>query len=186
MDDHPPFSEPSRVRIRGGERRVASAVRLRRPSVPVAEMEDYTTSDWDASSFGLFGEGADPAACPECGRTGFFGPRFVEPDVKCRSCRFCGFWQRTDSVPERHLPTSHDCADWPKISRAAYVWWVAPTIDFYECPFCNARVDVPLSIVPAPIEDIDHPWWKVPQQKPQQVYQRLWNNWTFSAGRTIL
>lgn len=192
MSETPPRRPPhelARFRVRGADRatELAPKVRLRRPSVPVtARSGDYTRSDWDAESFALFAEGADPPACPECGRTAFFGPRFVEPNRRYRGCRFCGFWQEVDGAPEQYLPTVHDCAKWPECSRSPYIWWVSPDTESYPCPYCHEDVAVALCITPVPYEDPDHPWWKIPQGRTQSFYQRLWRNWEVSSGRTVL
>jgi hypothetical protein len=183
-----PAYETARFRVLGNEptksHQPSSA--QGRISTAVVQAGEYMESDWDAESYQIFAEGAAPGACPECGRTGFYGPRFVEPNNKYRACRFCGFWQRTGGVSQRYLPTAHSCSQWPEVSKARYIWWVAPETDSYQCPFCHDTVAVAVSLVPVPAEDQDHPWWKVPQNRPQSFYHRLWKNWECSAGRTIL
>lgn len=184
---YPPYE--ARVRILGGQ----ATTKVRRPTpapgrltVPVVSTGEYTVSDWEAESYAVFAEGGDPLPCPECGRTGFYGPRFVEPDRKIRSCRFCGFWQRVGDAPQQFVPTAHDCDEWPECSRAPYIWWTAPSINSYPCPYCRGTVVVAASLVSVPNDDPDHPWWKIPQGRSQSFYQRLWKNWPCSAGRTVL
>ncbi len=152
----------------------------------VAGVGPFSEGDWDAESFALFAEGANPRPCPHCERTGFYGPRFAEPDLKYRACRFCGLWQEVGGAPGRYVPTSHDCEEWPVISKAPYLWWVAPETRSYVCPFCELLVAVSLAKVPVPSDTPDHPWWKIPQHRRQSFYQRLWQNWECSAGRTVL
>lgn len=177
----------ARFRVLGGEVPSPSLGSMSaKPVVPVPEIGEYTRPDWDAESYALFAEGGDPGGCPDCGRTGFYGPRFVEPDLRCRACRFCGFWQFVEERAVRFLPTGHGCAQWPEVSKAPYIWWVPPDSDSYDCPFCEHLVEVPLSLLIVPFEDSEHPWWKIPQRRTQSFYQRLWGNWEASAGRIIL
>lgn len=185
-DETGPFRESAVVRIRGGEGRPSNPIGKRRPSVPVVMVAEYTASDWDAESFALFAEGADPSACPECNRTGFFGPRVVDEVIKCRACRFCGFWQRVGHPPTTMLPTAHDCATWPVVSKAPYIWWVLPDVQSYHCPYCRDEVIVPRSIVVKPSDAQDHPWHKIPQGRSRAFYQRLWENWEVTASRVVL
>ena len=79
----------------------------------------YTAENWERESYALFVERSDPAPCPECGRTGFFGPRARDPGRKFRACRFCGFWQVVGQSPIRLVPMVHDCSEWPECARAA-------------------------------------------------------------------
>lgn len=184
--DDGPFRESAVVRVRGSGERAAVTAPARRPSVPVAHVSRYTKADWEAESFALFAEGADPAACPECGKTGFFGPRVVNEVIKCRACRFCGFWQQIDHAPLHQLPTVHGCSQWPEVSKALYVWWVLPDVESYTCPFCSGTVKVPLSLVGMPVDELEHPWRRIPQRRSQSFYQRLWGNWPVTAGRVVL
>ena len=182
-----PARHTAKFRILGGEKTKKNVTPSpERTVMPVVPIGDYKESHWEEESFSIFAEGANPRPCPECGRTGFYGPRYIEPDGKVRACRFCGFWQRVGGAVKQFLPTMHTCAEWPEISRAQYVWWVAPDTESYTCPFCKDAVQVALSIVPVPREDPDHPWWRIPQNRSQSFYQRLWKNWPYSAGRTIL
>jgi len=184
--DRPEPYQAARLRIRGG------SIPNRRPTPPagfrieVVRIGEYTRDDWDAESYSIFGEGGNPAACPECGRTGFYGPRFAEPERRFRACRFCGFWQDVDGPPTRYLPTAHTCDPWPELSHAPYIWWVSSDTDAYDCPFCGDPVIVAVAVVPTPAETPKHPWWKIPQNRPPSFYRRLWSNWECSAGRTIL
>ncbi len=88
----------------------------------------FSRADWEAACFAAFGEGRDPAICPDCGRTGFYGPRIEEPERRYRQCRFGGFTQGVDRAPERYRPTVHRCTHWPSCAHAPYVWWVAPKV----------------------------------------------------------
>ena len=155
-------------------------------TVPVMRSGSYTDGHWEAESYAIFAEGGNPGPCPDCGRTGFYGPRFTDPDVKCRACRFCGFFQTVGGAVERHRPTVHGCAAWPSVSRAPYLWWVSPDATSYACPYCGDPVDVSAATVAAPATDIDHPWWRVPQYRTQTFYKGLWSHWECSAGRTLL
>ncbi len=187
-DPDQPAYQTARVRILGGhgEKRLHATPSPERMAVPVTPLGEYTQANWEAESFALFAEGGNPRRCPECGRTAFYGPRFIPPSSKVRSCRFCGFWQEVGGHPTQHLPTVHSCSKWPETSRAPYIWWVAPDTESYPCPFCDDTVQVALSLVPVPREDPDHPWWRIPQDRTQSFYQRLWKNWEASSGRTIL
>lgn len=183
--DRPEPYQAAKLRIRGSDPLAPS-----RPSgghrIKVAKIDDYTRADWEAESFSIFAEGADPGACPQCGRTGFYGPRFADPDRRYRACRFCGFWQDVDGGAERYLPTAHACELWPEVSKAPYIWWIEPGTDAYDCPFCQEPVLVDSSTVPVPADTPQHPWWRIPQGRGQSFYQRLWRNWEWSTGRTML
>ena len=182
--DRPEPYQAAKLRIRGGPAtrpRPSGGHRIR-----VAGIDEYTLADWEAESFAIFGEGGDPGACPDCGRTGFYGPRFADPDRRYRACRFCGFWQDVDGDAERYIPTAHSCELWPEVSKSAYIWWVAPGTDAFDCPFCQEPLIVDASTVPIPSDTPKHPWWHIPQGRPQSFYQRLWRNWEWSTGRTIL
>lgn len=146
----------------------------------------YSLDDWDAETFAGFGEGRNPASCPECGRSAFYGPRIDSTDRRYRQCRFCGFTQAVDEPAVRHTPTVHACDPWPECARAPYLWWVAPWVDSYPCPFCRQRVDVAAARVQRPVDDPNHPWWRVPQDRRSFYYRRLWANWPVTQGRTYL
>ena len=47
----------------------------------------YTLEEWERESYALFVERSDPAPCPECGRTGFYGPRAHDPGRNFRDPR---------------------------------------------------------------------------------------------------
>ncbi len=184
---HQPYAG-ARVRILG-----AQATKVPRPTpapgrltAPIVSTGEYTVSDWEAESYAVFAEGGDPLPCPECGRTGFYGPRFVEPDQKIRACRFCGFWQLAGEAPQQFVPTAHDCDEWPECSRAPYIWWTAADTESYTCPYCKGTVTVAGATISVPNDVPNHPWWKIPQGRTQSFYQRLWKNWPCSAGRTVL
>ena len=146
----------------------------------------YSLDDWDADAFASFGEGRDPASCPECGRTAFYGPRIDAADRRYRQCRFCGFTQTVDEPAVRYVATVHACASWPECARAPYVWWVAPWADSYPCPFCRQRVDVSPARVQRPVDEPKHPWWRVPQDRRRSYYFRFWENWPVTHGRVYL
>ena len=153
----------------------------------------YTEADWEEDSYGLFVEGIDPEPCPECGRTGFYGPRAADPGLKFRECRFCGFHQRVGEDPIWLRPVVHQCDDWPECAKAPYVWWVHPDVKRFSCPFCGQEPDVEARnvftrgvLAERPVDDEDHPWRKVPQNRPNTYYQRFWENWEFTKGRVIL
>jgi hypothetical protein len=143
----------------------------------------FSESDWDAACHALFAEGRDPLPCPECGRTGFFGPRIEEPDQHYRQCRFCGFTQYVGQEPQRYRPTVHDCPSWPRCAKAPYVWWVAPGVVRYRCPFCGGQVVISRALVAPPVENPQHPWWKVPQHRSRFYYVTFWERWGLPRGR---
>lgn len=153
---------------------------------PRATGAAYALDDWDAEAFSSFGEGRDPASCPDCGRTAFYGPRIDDMDRRYRQCRFCGFTQPVGEPAGRHAATVHGCAPWPHCARAPYIWWVPPEADSYLCPFCGERVDVRDAQIGRPVDDPDHPWWRVPQDRKRSYYLRLWENWPVTRGRVYL
>lgn len=146
----------------------------------------YSQSDWDNECFHHFGEGRDPNPCVACGKTGFFGPRFEEPDRRYRSCRFCGFTQDVDGPPLWYRPVVHGCESWPTCAKAPYIWWVAPGLVSFPCPFCRESGAVTEFLVTAPADDPHHPWWKVPQDRNRAYYARFWENWPVTRGRVYL
>ncbi|MCH7874433.1 MAG: hypothetical protein IH965_03945 [Gemmatimonadetes bacterium] len=141
---------------------------------------------WDEDCLRLFGEGRDPGPCPSCGQTGFYGPRVGGQGRRYRACRFCGFHQEVGGAPSRAHPTVHGCSTWPDTARAPYIWWVPPKQDEYTCPFCETHVALEESRVTAPIDDPEHPWWKVPQARSRFYYARFWENWPHTKGRVFL
>ena len=146
----------------------------------------YTNADWDEETFAVFAEGRDPSACPRCGRTGFYGPRVSDSVGRHRSCRFCGFFQRVDGEVEQATPVVHGCDAWPTVARAPYVWWLEPGDTGFTCLFCQADVSADDAATTSPLDNDDHPWWKVPQQRTRFYYARLWENWPFTKGRVFL
>ena len=159
----------------------------------IAIMQQYTDADWEEDSYSLFVERSDPQPCPRCGRTGFFGPRAADPDVKFRACRFCGFYQEVGQKPVQFLPVAHSCEEWPECARAPYIWWVPPDQEQYTCPYCGRESAVrgrniftPGVLTASPAEDVDHPWGKVPQNRPYAYYIRFWENWDVTRGRVVL
>jgi hypothetical protein len=183
--DRPEPYQAARLKIRG----TANSSQTSQPvshRIEVAGIGDYHRQEWDEESYALFAEGGDPGACPDCGRTGFYGPRFADPEERFRDCRFCGFFQMVDVPARRYVPTAHDCETWPEVSQVPYIWWVSPDLDAFDCPFCTEPILVDSATVPSPIDTPKHPWWKIPQGRSQPFYQRLWRNWAWSTGRTIL
>lgn len=162
-----------------------------RPTAGGAELDreaglTYQQGDWDNECFLNFGEGRDPSPCLACGRTGFYGPRFEEPDRRYRACRFCGFTQNVDGPPQWYRPIVHACDTWPTCAKAPYIWWVAPGIASFSCPFCHEPAKVSEFLVRAPADDPHHPWWKVPQHQRRVYYVRFWENWQPTKGRVYL
>jgi hypothetical protein len=150
------------------------------PSLP------YSPQDWEEDCMASFGEGRDPSPCPDCGRTGFYGPRIDATERHYRQCRFCGFTQMVGEEPQRSRPTAHDCDAWPECARAPYLWWVGPEIESYLCPYCGKRASVADALAPRPVDDTSHSWWKVPQNRKRSYYMRFWENWEVSNGRVFL
>lgn len=146
----------------------------------------YPAEQWEAECFAAFGEGRDPAACPDCSRTGFFGPRIDTADGRYRQCRFCGFTQPVGEPATRFVPTTHDCATWPTCARAPYIWWVPSDVTSFLCPYCAARLSVDSARITAPFHDPTHPWWRVPQRRSRRYYLRFWDNWEVTKGRVHL
>ena len=146
----------------------------------------YTTAQWEAECFAAFGEGRDQAPCPDCGQTGFFGPRIDATERGYRQCRFCGYTQSVGEAPQRFQPVVHSCSGWPTSARAPYVWWIAPTVESFLCPFCSRRLPVEEVLTARPIDDKEHPWWRVPQGRKRFYYLRFWENWSVTKGRAYL
>jgi len=153
----------------------------------------YSEAQWDEDSYRLFGERMDPESCPNCGTTGFYGPRAADRGLKFRSCRFCGFHQVVDEEPVQMLPVVHRCDDWPVCAKAPYVWWVHPDAHQFTCPFCGRESNIhgrnvfaPGLVVDRPSDSGDHPWGKVPQNRSYGYYLRFWENWEFTRGRAVL
>ena len=182
------------LRNSGAQGPIRTSGSFRAPEISPAILAlSYTEEDWESDSYDLYAERSDPAPCPDCGRTGFFGPRAQDPGLKFRACRFCGFTQEVDHAPVRYLPTAHDCDEWPTCAKAPYLWWVPPDVTEYHCPYCGQQVHVfgvnmyhPGAIQTAPQEDKEHPWWRVPQGRPYKYYLRFWENWPVTKGRVFL
>ena len=155
------------------------------PDAPLPSL-NYTPREWEEDLMASFGLGRDPSPCPDCGRTGFYGPRVDATERHYRQCRFCGFSQMVGQAPERHVPTAHECESWPECARAPYVWWMDPEVESYLCPYCRKRVVVNEALLSRPVDDTSHPWWKVPQNRSKTYYARFWENWEVTFGRTFL
>ena len=102
----------------------------------------YTEDDWDSEMAALYSERGCPPGCPQCGRSGFYGPREAEGSRRYRACKFCGFWQHVGQPAVTNKPTVHNCEEWPKVAGAAYTWWVQPDEEIYTCPYCGVEVHV--------------------------------------------
>ena len=182
----PPRKNLSQRAPRTGDERAPKAAR-NRPSIPPASPDSqYTREAWDDECYAVFGEGRDPAPCPRCGHTGFYGPRIEEPERRFRQCRFCGFTQEVGKPSESYRPSVHGCDDWPEAGRAPYIWWVPLGVASYTCPFCRGLVTVSKTLTTAPIDDSNHPWRKVPQHRDRLYYLRFWENWPVTKGRAFL
>jgi hypothetical protein len=71
-------------------------------------------------------------------------------------------------------------------AKAPYIWWVAPDVESYLCPFCGKRTSVAEATVLRPVDDAEHPWWRVPQGRSRYYYIRFWENWEVTKGRVHL
>jgi len=156
------------------------------PVLPAEDGVAYTVAAWDDEAFTLFAEGRDPAPCPTCKRTGFYGPRVGTDGTRLRACRFCGLHQPVDGPPMRAQSAAHGCPTWPEVARAPYVWWLPPGATQFHCPFCDQDVTVEESRIPPPGDDPSHPWRKVPQGRTRFYYARFWENWPYTKGRVFL
>jgi DNA-directed RNA polymerase subunit RPC12/RpoP len=179
-----------RLLRRAGDSATATAtldpVRYSGPRRIAIEAPPYPQRQWEEECFATFGEGRDPAPCPDCGRTGFFGPRVDTADRRYRQCRFCGFTQVVGERATRFVPAVHGCAAWPTCARAAYIWWVPSDITSFMCPYCSTRLPVETVRVTPPADDKTHPWWRVPQDRLRRYYLRFWENWEVTKGRVHL
>lgn len=155
---------------------------------PVAALTEdaYTSARWDEEAFALFAEGRDPPVCPQCGTTGFYGPRVAGDGARYRACRFCGLWQAVGGERQAAAPSVHGCLAWPEVARAPYIWWVPPGVTGYECPFCGEAVEVAATRVGVPATDPQHPWWKVPHKRNRFWYASFWERWPYTKGRIFL
>ncbi|MBI4499676.1 MAG: hypothetical protein HY700_00805 [Gemmatimonadetes bacterium] len=136
-------------------------------------MSIYTDTEWEAENAALWA-GANPQSCPQCTRTGFYGPRKNRAERKYRACRFCGFWQVVGRNPEQYRASVPRCHGWPQAAGAPYLWWAAPGEESYACEHCGHLVDVQATLIDAPAQDRSHPWWNVPQNLTQAEYTRYW------------
>ncbi len=160
----------------------------KQPSVPT-----FTDADWEDQSYALMAEQAAPSPCPDCGRTGFFGPRALDGQPKFLACRFCGHFQAVGQAPTRLRPVAHDCENWPEAAGAPYIWLIPMSEKWYVCHYCQRRVGVARAnafmkgaAVTPPADDPNHPWWKVPQDASYDTYYKLWENWPCTKGRVFL
>ncbi len=158
------------------------------PSFPT-----FTDADWEDQSYSLMAEQAPPTPCPNCGRTGFFGPRALDGQPKFVACRFCGYFQAVGQAPTRLRPVTHDCENWPQAAGAPYIWWIPMDEKWYVCHYCQRRLAVAGrnafvrgAAVTPPADDPNHPWWKVPQGASYDTYYKLWENWRCTKGRVFL
>ena len=158
------------------------------PSVPT-----FTEADWEDQSYALVAEKAPPSPCPDCGRTGFFGPRAMDGQPKFLACRFCGYFQAVGHAPTRLRPVAHDCENWPEAARAPYLWWIPMDEKWYVCHYCQRRLVVAganafmrgVAVTP-PVDDPNHPWRKVQQGASYDTYYKLWELWPCTKGRVFL
>lgn len=136
-------------------------------------MSEYDVAAWDAENRALL-EGGEPQPCPECGRTGFYGPRRASPKERYRACTFCGFRQPVGAAPVRDQAWSHGCDRWPRVAGAPLVEWAPADAETIPCPYCGGRTDVKTHRVTAPAEDEEHPWHRVPQNLSSVEYLKYW------------
>ena len=167
---------------------VSTAEAEAQPSGPT-----FTDTDWEDQSYALMAEQAAPSPCPNCGRTGFFGPRALDGQPKFLSCRFCGYFQAVGQPPTRLRPVAHNCENWPEAAEAPYIWWIPMDEKWYVCHYCKRRLAVAGAnafmkgaAVTPPADDPNHPWWKVPQNASYDTYYKLWENWPCTKGRVFL
>lgn len=133
----------------------------------------YSATDWDTEFMAVFARRSAPPACPDCHRTGFFGPRKAQ-DRTYRLCKFCGAYQATGGQPVQCLATVHNCSEWPTVAGAANVWWVQPHETKYQCPYCGTSVEVSAALVKRPLDDPTHPWWRVAQNMSFDTARSFW------------
>jgi hypothetical protein len=153
----------------------------------------FTDADWEDQSYALMAEQIAPLPCPNCGRTGFFGPRALDGQPKFLSCRFCGHFQAVGQAPTRLRAVAHDCENWPEVAGAPYIWWIPLDDKWYVCHYCKRRIAVARAnafmknaAVTPPVDDPNHPWRKIPQHAPYDTYYKLWENWPCTKGRVFL
>lgn len=133
----------------------------------------YSEEDWTEEREQILAqELAD--ACPNCGRTGFYGPREAEGDRQYRMCKFCGFYQGVDEEPEQLRPCAHQCENQTEILGAPEIQWVSPDETTYSCFHCDEEVDAEDSTIVPPVENDAHPWTEVPQGLTYGQYYEFW------------
>jgi|SRR5436309_3216259 len=133
----------------------------------------YTPAHWDQEFLAIFARRTAPQPCPQCRRTGFFGPRKAG-DRTYRLCKFCGAYQATGGPMVQCLATVHNCQQWLTVAGAPYIWWVQPHETQHPCPYCGASVQVAAARVKRPVEDPGHAWWRVPQNMSFDEAARFW------------
>lgn len=147
-------------------------------------MKQWSEEDWQAQFQRLQAGDLPPPQCPECGRAGFFGPRYADGPRHYWLCKFCGFYRATEQPPRHCHPTAHGCPAWPQIAGASYVWWTQTDEASYRCPYCGEHVLVEHARVTRPVDDETHPWWRVPQDLGFQEAAAFWA--TQGQGRIYL
>ncbi len=152
--------------------RLERARRPHRAVVPALRLT-YSEDDWQEEKQQLEA-GADPGACPVCGRTGFYGPRDDEAGRRYRMCSFCGLLQNVGEAPTQLQPCVHSCGEVGTVAGAESITWVEPGKTYYGCPGCGREAEVEASLVIGPADDPDHPWRRVPQGLRQPEYVRFW------------
>ncbi len=140
-------------------------------------MRAYTTADFAADVLDCFCR-RPPGRCPECGRTGFFGPRYAEEDNrKYRLCKFCGFYQQVAAEPEQLRPCVHACGKVPLVAGHPYITWVGSWQQSFDCDYCGSTgLEVEANPASVPAHDSAHPWWNVPASGSWAQYREFWAN----------
>ena len=133
----------------------------------------YSEADWQAD-VDHRNAGGDNRPCPQCGRSGFYGPRDDTHGRHYRHCKYCGLLQNVGEEPIQCISTVHDCDDWPRVCGAAYIWWVTPDEATYRCPCCERIMTVNSTRIAGPIENPDHPWASMPNLIDQKISLSHW------------
>jgi hypothetical protein len=138
-------------------------------------MNTYTQSDWE-KEYSKLDRGEAPGPCPNCRRTGFYGPRGTRPlGPGYHACKFCGLWQYVDQLSFFAIPTVHSCGNGPTILGAPQIWWEVPEHEFFDCRFCPAtQLKIEGWRTNAPHDDRAHPWRQVPQGLSLAAYKQFW------------
>lgn len=157
--------------------------RPQRSMVPALKLT-YSEDDWQSETQQL-DAGADPGACPICGRTGFYGPRDDGTGRRFRQCTYCGLRQNVGEAPSQLRACLHDCGSVPTVAGTPMITWVEAEKNFYTCVGCGREVDVDVNLATSPADDPDHPWRLVPQGLSQRAYLRFWLA-NGAPGRMIL